>query len=1314
MSGQGTEVAIIGMAGRFPGASDVESLWRIIEEGRDSSTQLSESDLIDIGEPLKRIRPQNYVRRVFLLDDFDCFDANAFGISPTEAQIMDPHHRIFLQSVQTALESAGYDPFQFDGTVGIYGGMGPSTYFRGRVPTSLQEKVDGLQFLVANDKDYLTARVAYLLGLNGPCVTVQTACATSLTAAHLACRSLLEFECDLALAGGVSIRLPQRAGYVPKEGGILSNDGRCRAFDASSSGTAYGSGCGVVVLKRLDEALRDGDNVLAVVLSSAVSNDGANKVGFTAPGVDGHIRVIREAIEIADIDVSSIDYIETHGTGTQLGDPIEIAALAQTYGKSQTAIRLGSLKSNIGHLDAAAGVASLVKTILALCKRQLPRCANYSQPNPELKLSQTPFRIETEPVEWTESTSTPRRAAVCSLGMGGTNVHMIVQEAPCREVQSSSARPTQLIPISAASEDQLTLAQNQLADWLSDHPSTDLADVAFTLQVGRRVQAFRNVVVCDSVTDAIAKLTSPASPNKVDRPTEHVVYSLSQKDDVSLVADAHLMREPSIRQSLEEVQHASQAIGVSDWRDSERLLSFVSLWSLARLWDSWSVNASHFEADGTGVVAAKVLTGEFSLVDGVSRIVQGESFPPITCCAASPLRLAVAGIQPGGDAFDNLLNTLGVLWKSGLVVNWSMFNKGHSRRRIPLPTYPFKKQRFWIEPVKDLSESPAQIDPPRSSSPSSRERARDLDEEEPAELKVRVPAWQQECSNRWFALDLSDADTFEWFLVSPAENETLVSQIQELEVSATVLRSLDEEGLSRLSNSSVQKPLMIVFDWSREDFRSTDQGFVSLVRAAKALDGFSNQVRICVIASNTFKVVGTEACRPWNVLMEGVGRVLPQEDKRFRCVFVDVTDITTSDCCKRAIAIALNPPEDRVVAIRGTQVFRRSFFTIDGASNSNGEVFRREGAYLITGGFGTVGYSIAKYLAENFQARLLLASRHIADAEQRCEELALLGGQASAVVADVNNLDSLETAFSTGFSKYGSVDGVFHCAATPAGGFVQRKSIRSMLSVLEPKVTGALNVIKAARRFSAKDFVALFSSSVAIYGGIGAADYCAANAFLGALAERENQPADTPVCCIHWDAWQEESWLDEGLKQHPELLRELKQRRGTHGISTEEAIQMIEIAISGRFSQSLVTRQDPIQAAKWYDEALTRLGPSRDDEVSAVRPTPRLGTRQLSSTLCELYADTLSLDSILDDQDVFQLGMNSLLALDLVSRIRDTTQSDIPIGWVFEHRTVRDLCSQIEQNRIEKELALMDEIESMSAEDVQAELGSIEKKGSHR
>ncbi|MBW4602158.1 MAG: SDR family NAD(P)-dependent oxidoreductase [Calothrix sp. FI2-JRJ7] len=635
-------VAIIGLAGRFPGAKNIKVFWKNLQEGVESISFFTDEQLIAAGISPTLLNDSNYVKYGGALENIDLFDASFFDINSKDAEVTDPQHRLFLECAWEALENAGYDSLRCESRIGVYAGASLNNYLSFDLNHDQPGSAQLYQKLIGNDKDFLSTRVSYKLNLTGPSITVQTACSTSLVATILAYQSLQNYQCDIALAGGVSIRVPQ-TGYLHQEGGTLSPDGHCRAFDAKAQGTTIGNGVGVVVLKRLRDAIADGDSIYAVIKGTAINNDGSTKVGFTAPSVDGQALAIAEAIMLADVEPETINYIEAHGTGTSLGDPIEIAALTKVFRASTNKngfCAIGSVKTNIGHLDAAAGVAGLIKTALALKHKLIPPSLNFELPNPQIDFANSPFFVNTKLTEW-KAGSTPRRAGVSSLGMGGTNAHVVLEEAPILPV-SSPSRPWQLLLLSAKTESALEIATQNLAKHLTEH-HLNLADVAYTLQVGRREFNYRRILVCRDTQDAISALNQQGQRvfTQFQEPCARSIAFMfpgqgSQYIDMAkeLYETEAVFREQVERCCLILKPHLDLDLRSLIYPDklhkeaAEKLQQtcfaqpalFVIEYGLAQLWMSWGISPQTMIGHSIGEYVAACFAGVMSLEDALSLV----------------------------------------------------------------------------------------------------------------------------------------------------------------------------------------------------------------------------------------------------------------------------------------------------------------------------------------------------------------------------------------------------------------------------------------------------------------------------------------------------------------------------------------------------------------------------------------------------------------------------------------------------------------------------------------------------------------------
>jgi acyl transferase domain-containing protein len=664
----GTEIAIIGMSGRFPGANNLAAFGQNLCAGVESITFFSEHELAAAGINPALLADPSYVKAAPMIDDIELFDAAFFGINHREAEVMDPQQRILLECAWEALEHAGYSPESYPGAIAVYAGaaMNPGWLFALYSNAHLLETVGSFQAMLGNDRDYLTTHISYKLNLRGPSINVQTACSTSLVATHLACQSLLNGECDLALAGGVSINRLQKEGYRYRVGGIVSPDGHCRAFDADGQGTVFGDGVGLVVLKPLADALADGDTIHAVIKGSALNNDGALKIGFTAPSVEGQAEVIAEALAVAGVAPETVTYIETHGTATPLGDPIEIAALTRAFRagtQKKGFCALGSVKTNVGHLNTAAGVTGLLKAVIGLERKLLLPTLNFRSPNPKIDFANSPFYVNTELADWPANGS-PRRAGVSSFGVGGTNVHMILEEAPPL-APAEPLWPWQVLPISARSSAALETATANLVADLKAHPERELADVAYTLQVGRSAFEHRRMLVCADLRDAIRALDPPdpkrVAANVVVPGHRPVVFMFSGQGAqyaqmaAGLYQLAPVFREqldrcaellvPQLGRDLREIIYPrDEGSSMNDERrttkgdttDSSCVLRpasellnqtqyaqpalFAIAYALAQLWMSWGIVPEALIGHSVGEYVAACLAGVFTLEDALALV----------------------------------------------------------------------------------------------------------------------------------------------------------------------------------------------------------------------------------------------------------------------------------------------------------------------------------------------------------------------------------------------------------------------------------------------------------------------------------------------------------------------------------------------------------------------------------------------------------------------------------------------------------------------------------------------------------------------
>ncbi|MEP5152676.1 type I polyketide synthase [Planktotalea sp.] len=788
-------VAIVGMGARFPGAPDVESLWQNLRNGVESVTWFTPEELRKNGVPQHVLDDPTYVPAAAVLDDIAGFDADLFDIPRPEAELLDPQHRIFLETAWSALEDAGYNPKDSGLTAGVFAGCSSSTYLLYNLHARLdQSGADfNLSTLVANDKDYLPSRVAYKLGLSGPALGVQTACSTSLVSVHLACQSLLTFECDLALAGGVTIRVPHRMGYMNQGGSMLSPDGHCRAFDAEAGGTLPGSGAGVVVLKRLDDALEQGDDIRAIIRGSAVNNDGSSKAWFTAPNVDGQVDVIKTAHAVADIDPSDLGYIEAHGTGTGLGDPIEITALGRAMdGAPIGNCAIGSIKTNFGHLECAAGIAGLIKAVLTVQNGEIPPSLGFSKPNPKIDFEHSPVRVNSQLTPW-KTAGAPRRAGVSSFGFGGTNCHVVLEQAPMPAPRPEQSTDQHVLLLSARSPDALeTLRASYHSTLQTTAQTVDLRDICYTAATGRATFNHRIACAARTTAELVENLKSHGT-------TGNDAERNGDTPKLAFLFGDHAAELPTLGRQLYEIHPAfrdaldrcdsilrpliGQSIMHAMWSESAQadlaLPATTALHiALVELWASLGVHPDMVLGTGTGKFAAAWAAGALSMesaLDFAAKQAAGVILEQteVVSNALSALRIPLLSVDdctltevgsvPAAsdilsrdtqtEGFENCLKllmqndfTLGIdmsssaeprsavrpngkgqgmtwlpcllnaaddqfdvsagkLWEQGINVDWREAYANRAARRVPLPTYPFEHQTYWIEPSTSQAAS---------------------------------------------------------------------------------------------------------------------------------------------------------------------------------------------------------------------------------------------------------------------------------------------------------------------------------------------------------------------------------------------------------------------------------------------------------------------------------------------------------------------------------------------------------------------------------------------------------------------------------
>ncbi|NER24334.1 MAG: acyltransferase domain-containing protein [Symploca sp. SIO1C2] len=1511
----GREIAIIGMVGRFPGASDLESFWHNLENGVESISFFTRDEMANAGIDPHLFQHPNYVKAKGAITDIEMFDADFFGFTPREAAAMDPQQRIFLECAWQAIETAGYDPFRYEGLIGVYAGASELSYLN----HLLQHRDDVVQaakedhIFFGNSLDCLSTHVSYKCNLRGPSVTVQTACSTSLVAIHLAYQSLLNYECDLALAGGVSISAPNQEGYLYQEGSVVSPDGHCRVFDHKAKGTIPSNGIGIVVLKRLSEALTQGDTIHAVIKGSAINNDGKQKVGYTAPSVEGQAEAISLAQAIAEVDPEQISYIETHGTGTPLGDPVEIAALTQAFQATTTKTgycAIGSLKSNQGHLKAAAGVAGVIKTVLCLKHQKIPPSLHFESPNPQIDFVNSPFYVNTKLAEWNHS---PRLAGVSSFGIGGTNAHIIIEEAPPPPTVQPS-RPYQLLILSARTETALEAATVNLSTHLNQYPEENLADVAFTLQNGRRNFEYRRFVVARDSSDARQALQE-LDPERVytqkctAKPQSVIFLFPGQGSQYVNMGKELYTTEPFYREQVDQCNEWLQSRLEIDLlpiiypetptqstnsplyeTHISQLALFVVEYALAKLLMSWGVKPDAMIGHSIGEYVAACLAGVYSLEEALNLVYTRGSLmqdteegamlsiplppaqisfsnnalslaainTPSNCVVSgsvpavmqlenelnqkgiqtqrlkvnrafhSPLMETCLGLfsdavnqialkpptipfisnvtgnwitqeeatspqywtkqirqtvrfadgigqilakpeallvevgpghslstfarkHPQSSTSKNILSTLphpkaknqnsawlqtllGQLWFSGVQLDWANFCALEKRKRIPLPTYPFERKRYWLDTLEAFAnKSPIQ-------KPSTNKTANLAD-------YFYLPSWKRSLTptpsansqspktcllfidDSGVGQELADQLTKEGCNIFTVRVGQEFTPITQYDCKINPSQNQDYTALIGKAIEAIGYPETIIHCWtlnvsnSRESAGENENvvnpqelGFYSLVYLTQAILQYkiTSPIKLLVITNQTQAVESTDILHPEKTTLLGPCLVIPQEHPNIRCTTVDIplvpekTSASYSQLAKRLLLELKTQNTETIIAYRGSYRLVQKFEPVKLELHEAGICLRQGGVYLITGGLGRLGMILAEYLAQNYQAKLVLISRREFPERHQWDEWLLqhqdendistkiswfrsmeeMGAEVQIFSGDISCSEQMESIIKRTRELYGTINGVIHSAA-----YVKDDAFSPILEANQqqcqaqfiPKIYGTL-VLQKLLKDDPVDFYLLMSSLASILGGLGFVAYSAANMFLDALAQQQKHNQNpTPWITVNWDGWDVVLNQDESDKW----------TTTKYALTTDEGIEAFRRLISlPESAQIAVSTGDlPARIEQWIGLKSVPVIQKEKQEILSPQDTrSQLKTTYVSPTndqeqiVAQIWQDILGREAVGIYDDFFELNGDSLQVVQVVSRIRETLKVAITPDLFMENPTIAGVVSTMANCQPQEEL----------------------------
>jgi acyl transferase domain-containing protein/acyl carrier protein len=1276
-------IAVVGMSGRFPTAASVDEFWENLLAGKPGLRELTDEELLQAGVSPAWLANPAYVRVTGSVDGYEDFDAGMFGFNRREAESMEPQHRMFLEVCWEALEDAGYAPTQIADRVGIFAGCGYPDYVWNIFGKMAVEPGGQLMMAIGTERDSLASLVSYKLDLRGPSVTVQSFCSTSLVAVHLAAQSLLNFECEMALAGGAFIPLPQGVGYMFEEGGIYTPDGVVRAFDAAARGSVAGSGVSVVALKRLSDAIADGDHIEAVILGSAVNNDGRACAGYTAPGVDGQADVMTQAISFAGVEPETIGYVECHGTGTMLGDSIELAALARAFPKvPERPTVLASLKPSIGHLDRASGTTGLIRAALSLRHRVLPATLNYQTPNPTLASARDRFRVLTEHQPWPES-SHPRRAGVSSFGLGGTNAHVVLEEPP--DLPRTDRPGPHLLVLSARDEAALDQATGNLRRHLDRHPDLPIADVAFTLQQSRSQLSLRRTVVCDDLMDARLALSDP----------ERWVTGEARH------------RDPVLRLELPD----PAALPDQWWRDLATAVEQITKTDQPQ--ESTDPPLAALQAVCRGLVRLGVRIGQVGGPDEAAHLVGELTRELATEVAECQAQVRVAPAD-GQSAEQWLLAAIGTVWRAGAAVKWRRMHRGEPRR-LSLPTYPFQRRRYWVDRPANpfmIPEMPVEG------------RVDDLDQ------WTYVPGW------RHAPLEPSDRseqirDAGPW-LVFAAEDigEQVATYLRTAGAEVTTVRpgtgfALDGDDMT-VCPDSVQDlnalmgalktfPRTVVHAFSLAA-DATDAGaaagtdadgdptvgFESVVSltAALASNALNETVDLVTVTDRAVSIAGAAPRQPNHAALYGLVPVIAQENPGWTCRMVDVDcQAAALSTARFAAAVVAEAVTDHAgpVALRGAGAGRwlRGYEQLPLPAAPDG-LLPEGSTVLITGGLGYVGLILARHLALHRKCNVVLTSRSGVPPREQWDDLAAAeakppsraarsvralleleskGAGVLALAADVSDEQSMRAAVGAARDRFGTIDLVVHAAGVSDGAafgpahMVDRDAGRTHFAA---KVDGFRTLMRVLADQPVRGIT--LSSLSAVLGGLALGPYAASNAALDAHVLATRAAGRGLWVTVDWDTWRPDPDAPEDLT-HANVI----------DMSPEEGAEIFERALAAiEYIDHLVISTGPLDAR--YEQwivAQGRQGLDDDDDDGERDPRPDLPTPYVEpaegteSVLAGVWARVLRLEKVGADDDFFRLGGNSVLAIELVARLRRELKVPVPTTALMGYPTVRGLANQI-------------------------------------
>jgi len=1335
----GLEIAIIGMAGRFPGATSINEFWEKLDNGEESIHFFSPEELKELNITEDTSGNPQFVNALGKVDGIRYFDPEFFGFTHNEAEKLSPQTRLLFECTWECLEDAGYANVSASNQIGVYYGANSQLYWEAisRI-TNTEINPFELQFL--SEKDYISTLIAHKLNLGGPAITLQTACSTSLVAVHTASRALLTGDCELALAGGVHLNLEVQGGYLYEEGMINSSDGHCRTFDAKADGTVGGNGGAVVLLKLLKKAIADKDHIYGIIKGSAINNDGKQKVAFSAPSVKGQRDVIRKALKVSKVDPSTIRFIEAHGTATKLGDPVEVDALKQAFGDlAPNQCALGSVKSNIGHLGAAAGVAGLIKATLALKNKVLPASLHYTSPNPKLGLENSPFFVNNTRLEFNHS-DVPLRGGISSFGIGGTNAHVIVEEAP-KQIQTTFTSSSQVFTLSAHSQNALKEHLDQFKSILPE-ASFDLHELCYTLQTGRKSLTYRKAIVVDSIHQLHEALSEASNlienTIRISEDNQVVLFVPSLENEAAW--KSCFETTPLLQKHLHGLvetygisESTIQKVTAPDAKMSTTsglLLQLALIEALTEL----GIKPSLIVAEGKGQLAAITAAKLTTYTDIASLLESEEPTGSITLTGKAKyqliledyehtihpseelhsVNLAFKGENGNRNALSEILqvqqqNTLiigftekptdGVLplfsaeatpqhailpvlaelWEKGVSINWDCL---HTEKpyKISIPTLPFQRKEYWLKhTLEDLisgAENTNSVKLPND------QRMLDVNWKRIRSVKKSIASEPKK-----FLLIGKAISAFSEQLPGTSvcvNHGSLFERTASDNIQLRMDEAEDYQLLFQHLSETDQFPDTIIYAPEKNTSGIQTDEFYQCLHLFQAYykTNTTEKVRFVLLSNNVFDVLGSETILQEKSLALGPVIVANQEFPFMTAHLIDV-DKLTDQSLNVLLHYIRTEQLPMVGALRHNQLWERSFTPVEQTTSPSIGIIEN-GVYVITGGRGMLGKNVARYLAQKKNVNIYLLGRTNTNSEieQAFErEIEASGSQLFYRMCDVSDQQQLIVVLNEIQETHGKINGIIHGAAV-LNNHVKQLEVLTFEEVerqFEPKVKGTQNLMLFVEN-NPVDFVICMSSIASVLGGIGFTAYAAANAYQDAIVQKNQYNDSTNWISVNWDAW----YVPE-METTP-MGRELAQT----AITFEDGRLLFDSLTSLESRQVIVSMTDFQKRLKnWTTTESENTSEASNTTTITYFERGDLKTayigpeNKLEAEIAKIWQDFFRIKQIGTEDDFYELGGDSLKGMALIKQYSALLHENVDISVVFDAYTIKETVDLLMQDHPE-------------------------------